>query len=151
MTEVTEVTEVTGVIAGVVGVVVDVLLGVLSGKKEVVGNGVGDPGRVEGVEGMLKEVASTEGVVGEKGVEPGEGVKGGDKSAVGGMLNGAVCFRAMAASNALSLRSVSCISAIPSVPILSSTWLRKFRMAFNEETLLSSSPLPSSLFLCCLQ
>ena len=93
--EVTEVTgEVTGVIARVVEIVV-VLLGVLvglSGEKEVVGKGVGDPGRVEGVVGMLKEVTSTEGVVGEKGVEPGEGVKGGDESAVGGMLNGAVCF-----------------------------------------------------------
>ena len=93
--EVTEVTgEVTGVIARVVEIVV-ILLGVLvglSGEKEVVGKGVGDPGRVEGVVGMLKEVTSTEGVVGEKGVEPGEGVKGGDESAVGGMLNGAVCF-----------------------------------------------------------
>ena len=89
-----EVTEVTGVIARVVEIVM-VLLGVLvglSGEKEVVGKGVGDPGRVEGVVGMLKEVTSTEGVVGEKGVEPGEGVKGGDESAVGGMLNGAVCF-----------------------------------------------------------
>jgi hypothetical protein len=91
VTEVTgEVTEVTGVIARVV-VLLGVLVG-LSGEKEVVGKGVGDPGRVEGVVGMLKEVTSTEGVVGEKGVEPGEGVKGGDESAVGGMLNGAVCF-----------------------------------------------------------
>ena len=91
MTGVTgEVTEVTGVIARVV-VLLGVLVG-LSGEKEVVGKGVGDPGRVEGVVGMLKEVTSTEGVVGEKGVEPGEGVKGGDESAVGGMLNGAVCF-----------------------------------------------------------